>query len=123
VESAECCFDSLNQRKHYSATQKVEILREHLENQVPISDLARRYGVHPNLLHKWKKQLFEGAVESFGTKRQKHGQGQTVRASQLGKSSSKCTTGPGDMDRRIGIFLISVLENGYSRMILLHDLF
>ena len=73
----------MNQRKRYSATQKVEILREHLENQVPISDLARRYGVHPNLLHKWKKQLFEGAVESFGTKPQKHGQGQSVRVSQL----------------------------------------
>jgi transposase-like protein len=40
----------MNQRKRYSATQKVEILREHLENQVAISDLARRYGVHPNIL-------------------------------------------------------------------------
>lgn len=73
----------MNQRKRYSATQKVEILREHLENQVSISDLARRYGVHPNILYKWKKQLFEGAVESFGTKHQKHVQGQSVRMSQL----------------------------------------
>ena len=54
-----------------------------MENRVSISNLARRYGVHPNLLHKWKKQLFEGAVERFGTKHQKQTQGQTVRVSQL----------------------------------------
>lgn len=30
-------------RQHHSAVNKVEILREHLENQEPISELARRF--------------------------------------------------------------------------------
>jgi transposase len=46
-------------RKHYSSTRKVEILREHLENGISISELARRYSIHPNMIHNWKKQLFE----------------------------------------------------------------
>ena len=39
-------------RNQYSASKKVEILREHLENQVSISGLSRCYGVNPNLIHK-----------------------------------------------------------------------
>ena len=52
-------------RKRYTAKQKVEILREHLENQVPASEIAERYGVHPSQILRWKKQLFEGGVEIF----------------------------------------------------------
>lgn len=58
----------MNQRKHISAEQKVMILRELLENQVPLSDLSEKYGVHPNVLHRWKKELFEGAVGTFARK-------------------------------------------------------
>jgi transposase-like protein len=55
-------------RKHYSSVQKVEILREHLENGVSLGDLARRYDIHPNMIHRWKKQLFENALEIFSQK-------------------------------------------------------
>jgi len=46
-------------RKKYTAEMKVKIVREHLENQVSISGLSERYSVHPNMIHKWKKDLFE----------------------------------------------------------------
>ena len=55
-------------RKHYSSARKVEILREHLENGISIGDLSRRYDIHPNMIHKWKKQLFENAQEIFSQK-------------------------------------------------------
>jgi transposase len=55
-------------RKHYSSVQKVEILREHLENGISIGELARRYAIHPNMIHKWKKQLFENALGIFSQK-------------------------------------------------------
>ena len=70
-------------RNQHTASKKVEILREHLENQVPISELARRYGINPNLIHKWKKQLFEGAVETFGRQHEKARLGQSARIGQL----------------------------------------
>lgn len=57
-------------RKHYSASRKIEILREHLENGISVSELSRRYGIRPNMIHRWKKQLFEGALEIFSQKHQ-----------------------------------------------------
>ncbi len=44
-------------RNQHSASKKVEILREHLENRVPISELSRRYSINPNLVHKWEKTV------------------------------------------------------------------
>ena len=55
----------MSSKKRIAHTKKIEILREHLENHVPVSDLAERYGVHVNQVYQWKKQLFEGAAETF----------------------------------------------------------
>jgi len=55
-------------RKHYSPDQKVLILRELFENNVPISQLAEKYQVHVNDIYNWKKKLFEGAKDIFQTK-------------------------------------------------------
>ena len=52
----------MSQRKHLSAEQKAIILRELLDNKVPISELSEKYQVHINLIHRWKKHLFEGAA-------------------------------------------------------------
>lgn len=52
----------MSQRRHLSSEQKAIILRELLDNKVPISELSERYQVHVNLIHRWKKQLFEGAA-------------------------------------------------------------
>lgn len=58
----------MQQRKHYTAEQKVMILRELLENNVPISQLAEKYQVRPNDIYNWKKKLFETATEIFTPK-------------------------------------------------------
>jgi transposase len=70
-------------RNQHSASKKVEILREHLENQVPISELSRRYDINPNLVHKWKKQLFESAVEVFSRQHQTVSQQQILKVEKL----------------------------------------
>ena len=56
----------MRQRKHYTAEQKTKILRELLENNVPISQLCENYEVRPNDIYNWKKKLFESAVDIFG---------------------------------------------------------
>jgi len=58
----------MSERKHYNPDQKVVILRELLENRVPISQLAEKYGVHPNDIYNWKKKLFESAANIFTNK-------------------------------------------------------
>jgi len=39
------------------------ILREHLEKNVAVSELAEKYDLHPNIVYLWKKQLFEQAPQ------------------------------------------------------------
>jgi transposase-like protein len=47
----------------------VKILREVPEDGKSVSQTAGEYGVHPNLILNWRKQLFEGAPKTFGIRR------------------------------------------------------
>ena len=55
----------MSQRKRYTAEEKVKILREVLEDGKPISHVAEGHGVHPNNILSWRKQLFEGGIQTF----------------------------------------------------------
>ena len=55
----------MSKRKHTTPEQKVLILRELLENQTPISQLAEKYQVHANDIYNWKKKLFEQAADDI----------------------------------------------------------
>jgi transposase-like protein len=61
----------MSKRRKFSPEKKVEILREILDNNLSITDAAEKYGVHPNVLSRWKKELFEGAVSTFNRKKEK----------------------------------------------------
>jgi transposase-like protein len=43
----------------YTAEEKGKILREVLEDRKQISQVAEKYGLSPNNIFKWRKQLFE----------------------------------------------------------------
>ena len=53
------------QRKHYTASEKVAILRLHLLEKKPVSDLCDQYGIHPTLFYRWQKELFENGAAAF----------------------------------------------------------
>ena len=59
----------MRKRKRYTSEEKVRILREVLEEGKSISGTAEVHGIHPNLLLNWRKQLFEGALQTFEIKR------------------------------------------------------
>jgi transposase-like protein len=61
----------MKERRNISSVRKVEILRELLENNKSVSDLAEHYEIHPNLIGRWKKELFEQAVKMFEQKNEK----------------------------------------------------
>ncbi len=58
----------MRERKRYTPEKKVLIVRELLENNVPISQLAEKYQVNVNDIYNWKKKLFEGAKDIFQPK-------------------------------------------------------
>ena len=53
------------QRKHYSNAEKVAILRLHLLEKKPVSDLCDQYGIHPTLFYRWQKEFFENGAAAF----------------------------------------------------------
>ena len=46
-------------RKAYTAEEKVAILRRHLLEQTPVSDLCDQYQLHPTQFYRWQRQFFE----------------------------------------------------------------
>ena len=47
------------QRRHFAGTEKVAILKRHLLDKVPISDLCDELGLYPNQVYGWLKEFFE----------------------------------------------------------------
>jgi transposase-like protein len=54
-----------SQRKHYSASEKVAILRLHLLERKPVSDLCDECGIHPTLCYRWQKEFFDNGAAAF----------------------------------------------------------
>lgn len=58
----------MENRRRFSPEKKVEILREKLKNNVPLSELCEKYDIHPNQYYRWEKRFFEGGIEVFSNK-------------------------------------------------------
>ena len=55
-------------RRIFNAEDKVKILRLHLVDKEPVSDVCERYGLNPNMFYRWQKQFFENGAAAFNTK-------------------------------------------------------
>jgi transposase-like protein len=55
-----------NARKHHTPEEKVAILRRHLIDKVPVSNLCEEYGLHPTVFYRWLKQFFENGAAALG---------------------------------------------------------
>jgi transposase len=55
------------QRRHFTPEQKVALLREHLVEKVPISDICEKNGIAVNLFYYWQKTFFDNGQAAFTT--------------------------------------------------------
>src|SRR5437763_17187999 len=53
------------QRRHFTPEQKVALLREHLVDKVPVSDLCEKHGLAVNNFDHWQKHFFENGSAAF----------------------------------------------------------
>ena len=80
----------MSKRKYLSVDQKVSIVRRHLLENVPVSDLCDEFGIHTTQYYAWQKQLFEGAAQVFerqpnNASRNRQQEAQVKRIEQLEK--------------------------------------
>ena len=51
--------------KPLSSAQKLQILKRHLVDQVPVSDLCDQHGLQPSTFYRWQQLLFERGAQVF----------------------------------------------------------
>jgi len=71
------------QRKNYTGQEKVVILKRHLVDQVPISDLCDEYNLQPTVFYRWQKEFFENGAAAFEKARGQQKNADQKRIEQL----------------------------------------
>ena len=56
---------SIIKRKQYDSQFKATVALEAVKNQKTIAQIASEYGIHPNQVGKWKKQLLQVLPQVF----------------------------------------------------------
>jgi transposase-like protein len=55
----------MSKRKQFTPEQKVAMVRRHLVENVPVSDLCDEFGIHATQYYNWQRQLFENGTGAF----------------------------------------------------------
>lgn len=56
-------------RKKYTPEQKVQLIKSHLVDHVPLSDLCGQHGLHPTVFYRWQKAFFENGAKAFDNRK------------------------------------------------------
>lgn len=68
--------------RNHDAGFKARVALETVKGERTVSELAAEYGVHPTMIHQWKKSLQDGAADVFerGSKKSAEVDEETVRS-------------------------------------------
>lgn len=55
----------MNKRRTFTADEKAAIVRRHLWDKVPVSDLSQEYQVQPSQIHNWVNQAKQSLDKLF----------------------------------------------------------
>ena len=59
--------NSKRSRRHFTIEQKIAVLKRHLADKVPVSDLCNEQELQPSVFYEWQRQLFENLAGAFTT--------------------------------------------------------
>jgi transposase len=57
--------DAFRPRRHFSAGEKVRLLKLHLVEERPISAICEEHEIHPTLFYQWQRTFFENGAAAF----------------------------------------------------------
>jgi transposase len=59
----------MNKHRHFPDHEKVALIKRHLIDKVPVSDLCDELDIYPNQFHDWLKKFFENGHLAFANGR------------------------------------------------------
>lgn len=72
-------------RRRFTAEQKATILRRHLADKVPVSDLCDEYHLQPSVFYSWQRQALDNLAASLD----RQGSARRVRAESRAEQEVK----------------------------------
>ena len=70
-------------RRHISSEEKVAILRQHLLDKIPVSDLCDRHGIQPTQFYNWQKIFFENGTAAFAGNGKRAGKAEALKDQRI----------------------------------------
>lgn len=70
-------------RYNYQAEEKVTILKQHLVDRIPVSDLCDQYHLQPTVFYRWQKEFFENGATAFDKVRKSTKDRQSMKIKSL----------------------------------------
>jgi putative transposase len=58
-------MEEKSERRHFTAEQKVKIIKEALKSDLGVSGVCKKYGVSSAQFYQWQERFFEGAREGL----------------------------------------------------------
>lgn len=52
-------------RRYFTPGEKVQILKLHLLDRQPVSEICGKYGLQPTVFYRWQTQFFENGDKAF----------------------------------------------------------
>ena len=70
-------------KPNLSGDKKLAILREHLINKTPISEICEKHQITPSSFYRWQQELFTNATDCFTSAKQSKTKQENKRINKL----------------------------------------
>ena len=75
--------NDIHLRRQFSPEQKIKILRQHLLDKVPISEVCEKHQITPTQFSQWQKTFFENGAAAFARPNTRAAQREEQRRAKL----------------------------------------
>jgi len=77
------------QRRTFTAQQKAEVVRRHLRDKTPVSELAEELEVQPSQIHQWVNAVLMQAEKAFESSGKRAARTESNREQQIKRLQEK----------------------------------